>query len=68
MEKLTKFQTHRLIKQAVPEAKTVYEKENKGQITMEEWKEIKWAEEEALLKQESPELFNCFLNNIVLRR
>lgn len=34
---LSKYQTHCLIKAAIPEAVTVYQRENKGQITFEEY-------------------------------
>lgn len=64
MEKLSPYQTHKLIKQAVPEAITVYEKENDRQIQMVEWVGTKFAEEEATLKEEDPELFEKFLYNI----
>ena len=37
MTHLTSYQTHRLIKAHVPSAKTVYERENKGQMTFEEY-------------------------------
>lgn len=57
---LTSYQTHKLIKEAVPEAKTVYESENpQHQITIEEW-----VESEALLEKENSGLFNAFLKNI----
>jgi len=60
MTKLTSYQTHKLIKQAIPEAKTVYEEENpQHQITIEEW-----LDSEKELEQANPELFNCFFANI----
>ena len=37
MTQLTKYQTHRLIKNAIPGARTVYEREHKGQMTFEEY-------------------------------
>lgn len=37
MTHLTSYQTHRLIKAAVPGARTVYEREHKGQMTFEEY-------------------------------
>lgn len=40
MIKLTKYETHKLIKADVPLAKTVYESENKGQMTLDEWLDI----------------------------
>ena len=36
MRKLTPLETHKLIKQYVPEAVTVYQEENKNQITFAE--------------------------------
>lgn len=35
--KLTPYETHKLIKAAIPEAKTVYERTHKGQWTIEEY-------------------------------
>lgn len=44
MTRLTSYETHRLIKQAIPTARTVYEIENKNQITIEEWLDIQQME------------------------
>ena len=49
MTQLSAYQTHRLIKSAIPSARTVYERENKGQMTFEEYIE----QEEALEVQTS---------------
>ena len=37
MKHLTSYETHRLIKSSVPSARTVYERENRGQMTFEEY-------------------------------
>ena len=37
MTQLSSYQTHRLIKASVPAARTVYEREHKGQMTFEEY-------------------------------
>ena len=34
---LTSYQTHRLIKDAIPSARTVYERDNKSQMTFDEY-------------------------------
>ena len=39
-DRMTSYQTHKLIKEAIPNAHTVYEEENpQHQMTMEEWAE-----------------------------
>lgn len=40
MEHLTTYQTHKLIKAELPTASTVYERENKGQMTIDEWLDL----------------------------
>jgi len=56
---LTPFQTHKLIKEAIPSAETVYQNMTKGQITIEEW-----AVKEGMLKEQDAKLFNAFRENI----
>ena len=43
--KLSTYQTHKLIKQAIPDAETVYMRDNRGQMSLEEWLDIKDEEE-----------------------
>lgn len=40
LQKLTTYQTHVMIKSAIPDAVTVYDRENKGQMTIDEWLDI----------------------------
>lgn len=37
---LTSYETHKLIKADVPDAVTVYEREHKGQMTIDEWLDV----------------------------
>ena len=63
MTQLTKYQTHQLIKASVPSARTVYERENKGQMTFEEYIE----QEEALELDQQHDVqtsFKFFLTGI----
>ena len=61
--RLTPYETHRLIKAHIPSATTVYERENKGQMTFEEYIE----QEEALEVEQGHDVqtsFRFFLNGI----
>lgn len=60
---LTSYQTHRLIKQCIPNARTVYERENRGQMTFDEYIE----QEEALECEQQHDVqtsFKFFLNGL----
>ena len=60
MAHLTPLQTHNLIKKAIPDAETYYEKHgNQEQLVFE------WAQREAQLKKDNPEVFNALMDNIV---
>ena len=63
MRKLSPLETHKMIKDAVPDAETVYQRSNKGQMTFAELYDG-WEEYERPLKDEAPELHQAFIMNI----